>query len=73
MATKIPPITEAEMLIAAKVITAYLKGDGGVTPKAASAAQKTINRWVRQQERAVADRKKRLKKAGSDVDKNRNA
>jgi hypothetical protein len=33
------------MLIAAKVLTAYLKGNGGITAKAASATQKTINRW----------------------------
>ena len=61
----------AEMLTAAKVLTAYLKGNGGITAKAALAAQKTINRWVRQQERALADRKKQQEKSSIHVDSKR--
>jgi len=42
-----------------------------ITAKAALAAQKTINRWVRQQERALADRKKQQEKSSIHVDSKR--
>ena len=55
-------ITEGDVSAATKVIRSYLKGAGGVTHKAAVAAQETVTAYMSQLAAEVKAEAKRTKK-----------